>query len=257
MSRRAGRAICVGLTLVACGVAFVAAASAADAPTAPPPLAAVADTYDAGRVAIGVPVTHTYELHDTGSTALAITVKATCGCTTTDYDELVPAGGTGKVTAVLDTRHVRGRVAKTLHVTTDDPAQPPLTLTMIAETIRFLDVLPSATPVLRAPVGALKPLVLTVTAPDGKPFAIVRVEDDPDLRARVEAGTTPFTVVAAEPSDRDFTATAVAAEDGRAWDVTLRYARAADRHGPVNAVLAITTDEPTQPSILVRIAGEL
>ena len=335
MKRLAARAIVAGLTSFAGLVAFVGAARAADAPTTAPPLAAVADTYDAGRVAIGVPVTHTYELRNTGSTALEIRVKATCGCTTTDYDKSVAPGGTGKVTAVLDTTHVRGRVAKTLHVTTTDPTQPPLTLTMIAETIRLLDVLPSETPVLRGPVGALQPLVLTVTAPDGNPFAIVDVEDDAELRARVEpadppakeghrryhvtltpkpdlavgtytptitlvttlapvqrfplrstivvsgpltarpaqlrvrsattpmrvrittTGAAPFSVVAAEPSDRDFTATATAAEDGHAWDVTLRYAGAADRHGPVNAVLAITTDEPTQPKILVRIAGEL
>ncbi|MEO6025998.1 MAG: DUF1573 domain-containing protein [Candidatus Binatia bacterium] len=316
MKRRPGRAIVAGLAIVgglaplACLVAIVGPASAIDTPSATPPLAAVADTYDAGRVPVGVPVTHTYELRNTGSTALQIHVQATCGCTSTDYDKFVPPSGTGKVTAVLDTTHVRGRVSKTLHITTNDTAQPPLTLTMIAETIRLLDVLPSETPVLRAPVGALKPLVLTVTAPDGNPFAIVRVEDDPDLRARVDpadppakdghrryhvtltpkpdlavgtytptitlvttlatvqrfplqttivvsgplttlpsqlrvrsattpmhvritkAGATPFTVVAAEPSDHDFTATATAAEDGHAWDVTLRYAGAADRHGP-------------------------
>ncbi len=78
------------------------------------------------------------------------------------------------------------------------------------------------------------------------------------MRVRItKAGAAPFKIVAAQPSDRDFTATATAAADGHAWDITLTYAGAADRHGPVNAVLAITTDEPTQPMLLVRIAGEL
>lgn len=308
---------------------------ATDAPPAPPPLSAVADTFDAGRVAIGPPVTHTYELRNSGNVPLPITVTTSCGCTTTDYDKIVPAGGVGKVTAVLDTTHVRGRVTKTIRVTTNAAVQTALALTLIAETIRLLDVLPSDTPTLRAPVGNLKPLALTVTAPDARPFTIVRVEDDPVLAARAEpadppspdgyrryrvtlepkadlavgtytptitlvtslvdaprfalqptivvsgpltalpprllvrsattpvsvritkAGATPFTVLAAESSDRDFAASSAVAEDGHAWDVTVRYVGAASRHGPVNAALKITTDEPTQPMLLVVIAGEL
>jgi hypothetical protein len=310
----------------------------ADDPLAAPALVAPEATWDAGRVDVGTRVTHTYELRNQGPRLLTLTVKTTCGCTTTDFDQRIPAGGTGKVTAVLDTTHVRGRVVKTIRVTTDDASQPAVPLTLIAEVMHALDVLPTDQPVLRAPVSALQPMELTVAAPDGAPFAIVRVEEDPLLAVTVRpdaAGTPPagehrrhrltltpkrdlavgtytptvtlvttrpkaerfelrptilvtgpiatmptqlelraaaapmsvrvftesagvsFHVLTAEATDPDFHADVVTVEDGRTYDITVRYAGPAERQGRMNAALKVTTDEPRQRLVLIRFSGNL
>jgi hypothetical protein len=299
------------------------------------PLTALAPTYDAGTVQVGVPVQHVYELRNAGPSALAIDVKASCGCTTTDFDRTIPAGGTGHVSATLDTQNLRGPVAKTIHVTTGDAGAPPLVLTMRATVMGLLHVTPTDKPIVRRSVGDTRALELTVAAPDGTPFSIARVEDDPILRATVapadrattgaarrfrvtltpkadlavgtytptvtlvttvakaerftltptivvagpltvmppqlhvrscvarpsvhitKAGSSPFTVLAAEVSDRDFSAEAAPTEGGHAWDVTLRYTGKPDRHGPLDATLTIATDEPTQPKVVVAVTGEL
>jgi hypothetical protein len=299
-----------------------------------PALEAPAPTYDAGTVAIGTSVRHTYELRNTGTTPLALTVKASCGCTTTDFDPVIPPGGTGHLTASLDTRHLRGPVTKKIHVTTDDPAQPAVELSIQVRAVGVLEVLPTETPILRRSVAALRPMVLFVSAPDDAPFTIPSVEDDPVLRATVEpadppspeghrryrviltpkadlaigtykplvtlvttvpkaerfalkptivvAGplsvwpwqlrirscTTPaavritkadgtFKILGATVSDHDFVVDTVPEKNGQAWDVTLRYVGKPDRHGPVNAAVTITTDEPLQPTVTVGVGGEL
>ncbi len=298
-------------------------------------LEAIASRFDAGRVEAGTQVRHTYELRNIGTKPLQILAKPECGCTTTDYDREIPAGGTGKITAVLDTTHMRGRVEKIVNVRTNDPDQRVLTLTIIADSQPALVVEPSERPTLRGPSRMLAPAVLTVHAPDGAAFRITGVEDDAMLRATVvpldpavagnhrryqvtltpAAGLAvgshtpkavlltslaaaprfdlaptivvigplvavpaqlrvgpahgpvavritasdgaPFQVLRAEPSDRDFSAEAVAVAGEPAWNVTVRYTGKPERRGPLNAVLTITTDAPAQPIVVVRLAGKL
>jgi hypothetical protein len=154
-------------------------------PVVPPTLSAVAPRWDAGRVEAGTQLTHTYELRNRGTTPLPILVKPQCGCTTTDYDRVIPAGGTGKVTVALDTSRMRGRVEKAIDVTSNDQNGHVLTLTILADSVRTLVVSPTDTPTVRGTIGALHPIELTVAAPDDARFEIRRVEDAPSLRVHV------------------------------------------------------------------------
>ncbi len=325
----------IGPAVTALALVALAVAAAAEPETAAT-LVAPAPSYDAGSVEAGTSVTHTFELVNRGSKPVAISVKADCGCTTTDYDPSIPPGGTGKVTAALDTRRVRGRVSKAVRVRTDDPSQPPVVLTITVEASRALDVHPNDHPLLRGAIGAVAPLELTVAAPDGAPFEIVRVEDDPALRAAVapladpnatpSAGTgrryrvtltpsptlavgthhpkvtlittrpkaerfeleatvvvtgpltvtpqmlqiesqkpqgilrittsrpaTPFHVLGVEAGNPAFTAKLVTVEKGRRYQVEVGYQKtASDR--PANTLIKISTDEPSQPLLLVRVS---
>jgi hypothetical protein len=298
-------------------------------------LHAVAPSFDAGKVEAGTPVEHTYVLRNDGPKTLQVVAKPGCGCTTTSYDREIPPGGTGKVTARLDTTDLRGRVEKTIDIISNDPSGRALTLTLIADSQRALIVEPNDRPLLRGPIHRVSPAVVTVRAPDGAAFRITRVEDEAALRAKVVAlddavkgahrryqvtltpeanlavgyhkpnvtlvtslrkaprfalqptivvvgplvtmpqqlhvgpGVTTvgvrvtasdgagFKVLRAECSDRDFTATIAAVADEPAWDVTVRYTGTPGRRRPVNGVLRIFTDAPSQPLVIVRLAGRL
>jgi hypothetical protein len=181
----------VRAALFAAAVALVCLAvplGAAAAEGAPGTLTAAEPRFDAGRVEAGTKVSHTYELRNPGTTDIPIYVKASCGCTATEYDRVIPAGGTGKVTAVLDTTRMRGKVEKSIDVSHDKEGGRLLTLTILAEPVRALLVEPTDQPALRGPAGALKPIVLTVQAPDDTPFEITAVETD----AAVTASIQPF-----------------------------------------------------------------
>jgi hypothetical protein len=154
-----------------------------ETPPAAPPLAAVAPTWDAGRVEAGTQLRHTYELRNRGDRPLQILVTASCGCTTTEYDHEIAAGGVGTVTALVDTSRLRGRSQKTLSVTTNDPAQPAVILTIASDVQRALLLEPDDMPYLRGPAATMKPVELTVRTPDDAPFTITGVEDEPAMRA--------------------------------------------------------------------------
>lgn len=299
-------------------------------------LSAPAPRFDAGRVDAGTRVTHTYELRNSGAAPMPIVVTAQCGCTTTDYDRVIPAGGVGRVTVLLDTTHMRGKIEKLVDVASNDAAAPHLSLAILAESSRPLVVLPVDPPTLRGPIGTLQPVEITVSAPDEAPFEIVRVEDEPNLRARAVpldgaagaphqrwrvvltpradlpvgshettltlvttlptakrfvlqpmilvagplvatptqlhlradgaplavrvtavSGVASFRVLHAEVSDPDFQTEIVAGVDTNTWDVRVRYVGKPARHGPVNAMVKLTTDVPTQPEVLVRLSGKL
>lgn len=177
----------VVLFVAALVLAWVAPFSrAAAAEGDPRSLTAVAPRFDAGRIEAGTKVSHTYELRNPGTTDIPIVVKASCGCTATEYDRVIPAGGTGKVTAVLDTTRMRGRVEKSIDVMNEKEGGRLLTLTILAEPVRALFVDPTDQPTLRGPVGALKPIVLTVSAPDDVPFEITAVETDAPVTATIQ-----------------------------------------------------------------------
>lgn len=229
--------------LAAAAIVLAAVLATSGRAADPPPLEALAPRHDAGRVEAGTEVRHTYELRNRGTRPLAITVKPGCGCTTADYDERILPGATGKVTAVLDTTHMRGRVEKIVDVFTDDPMQPVITLTIAAESVRALVVEPGDQPSLRGQVGKLSPLTLTVRAPDDAPFAITGIDDDPVLRA------------AFAPADE-----APGAAPHRRWRVTLTPS-AALPIGIHRATITLRTTAPraerfAMPSTVV-VAGPL
>ncbi len=220
-------------------------------------------------------------------------------------------------------------------MTTNDPTQPVVTLTLVVNSGRALVVEPHDPPALQGPVHRVPPAVLSISAYDGAAFRIDRVVDDPTLRAavapldaavrgahhryqvtltpsadlavgsyhpsvtlftshpnaprfelgpsivvtgpllvhplelRVGHGVTTvaarvqaadgvaFRVLAAVCTDPNFSASFIPVANEPAWDVVVRYTGPSTHHGPVNAVVQITTDAPTQPLVLVRLLGRV
>ena len=59
------------------------------------------EVYDFGKIPQGKPVTHIFEVTNTGKSALTISnVQASCGCTTPEWekDQPIPPGGKSKIT---------------------------------------------------------------------------------------------------------------------------------------------------------------
>ena len=109
----------------------------------------------------------------------------------TEFDKVIPPGGVGKITASLDTSHYKGPITKSVVVTSNDPATSQVVLALKAEVMSAIDVAPTETPVLRTVVGEPRPMELTVSAADGKPFDILAVQADPSVGVTV--GPTPGT----------------------------------------------------------------
>lgn len=100
---------------------------------------------DFGSVEQGTPVTHVFELRNTGDTMLRISsVKSSCGCTAAVVSESdVSPGGEARVLATLDTGRLAGRTTKVLSVYSDDPQLPVAALTLTGEVLADLVLSPN------------------------------------------------------------------------------------------------------------------
>jgi archaellum component FlaG (FlaF/FlaG flagellin family) len=128
------------VAVLALAIALSAGLAAAD-----PRLGIEEPVSDFGTVEQGTPVTHVFQLKNTGDTALRISnVKSSCGCTAavvSDHD--VQPGGEARVLATLDTSRVAGRTTKVLSVYSDDPQVPVAALTLTGTVLADLTLTPN------------------------------------------------------------------------------------------------------------------
>ena len=98
-------------------------ATASDAPKnmAPSGVTWTEDSFTFGDVEKGHPATHVFTFKNTSKQTVTVTnVKASCGCTATDYTKTpIKPGATGIVTATYNAAH-EGNFTKTITVTISD-----------------------------------------------------------------------------------------------------------------------------------------
>ena len=93
--------------------------------TATAPIAWKSELIDLGEIPQNKPKSIDFEFKNTGKTAVVITnVKASCGCTATDYTKTpIQPGQTAKVTATYNAA-AKGAFTKTVTVTTNAEETP-------------------------------------------------------------------------------------------------------------------------------------
>ena len=92
-------------------------------PTDRPKLAIASLEHSFGSVKAGTPLKYSFVIKNEGKTDLEILkVAPSCGCTTSSFDKVIPAGKEGKITlAVENTEGYKGEVTKSATVATNDP----------------------------------------------------------------------------------------------------------------------------------------
>lgn len=88
------------------------------------------EVYDFGKIPQGKPVTHIFEVTNSGKSALKINnVQASCGCTTPEWDKDndIPAGGSSKITVGYNAA-AEGPFTKFITVTYGDNLSKQITI---------------------------------------------------------------------------------------------------------------------------------
>lgn len=102
---------------------------------------------DLGLVREGEKPTATFEIQNLGAKDLIIEdVRTTCGCTTvelSDEERIVKPQESRKIVAIFDSKGRVGKQRKPVIVKVNDPEEPQLTLTLVAEVVSLFKVLPS------------------------------------------------------------------------------------------------------------------
>jgi len=116
------------LVFVVCSILSVGAAVLAS-----PMIAVDEDVLNFGEVLEGIAVVHTFVLSNIGDETLLITdVQVTCGCTTTALEKMELAPGESvDLEVTLDTAGFGDTIAKSVRISSNDPATPLLTLQII------------------------------------------------------------------------------------------------------------------------------
>lgn len=97
--------------------------------------------HDFGTVQEGNVVDYTFKFVNKGSGPLKISnVKTTCGCTTALVSgELIAPGKEGTLDVKLDTKHRVGKLSRRITVSSNDPANPDMVLTIFADVQKGTD----------------------------------------------------------------------------------------------------------------------
>ncbi len=93
------------------------------------------------------------------------------------YDPVIPAGGSGKLTAKVKTHASQsGHLTKVVTVTTDDPVAKTIQLKMSFDVKPAIEVKPEARPQLEAIEGGTASKTLVLHRVDGKPLEVTRID---------------------------------------------------------------------------------
>jgi len=109
---------------------------------------------DLGQLPKGSSAVARFELRNAGDADLRVLdVRSGCACTIATYDELIPPGGVGYVTATLLTETLNGPVGQGISLRTNDPTSPSVALVVRAEVVTAVRILPEKPIVLRNQPG--------------------------------------------------------------------------------------------------------
>lgn len=196
--------------------------------------------HDFGKVPPRDVLVHTFEIRNTGSEPLRVLgVESSCTCTVARFDEVIAPGGTGTVTAEVDTRSLDGQTTGILTVRTNDPDVPALRLLTQVVVEPVLGARPGYgrwSYVHGEPEGTI---TQSVFALDGKDFRVLRVVAPEQFRTSFRP--------AAEDELRDGVA-------GPQWRVAATLDAAAPV-GPITGFLEVHTDHPEQPVTRIPLSG--
>lgn len=149
------------------------------------------DSHDYGRIMYGETVTEEFVITNTGDETLVIEkIKSSCDCTRAlKGSSEVPPNGKTKIVAAFDTTGLKpGRTKREIIVHTNDPQNPAIKLTLLADVVREIIVDPP-TLALRLPEEAAGALFsLKVTNLSDKPCSIKGLQVP---EGEVEASMSP------------------------------------------------------------------
>src|SRR5260370_10091617 len=145
-----------------------------------------------------------FKYQNTGSTPVHFkSVKASCGCTTTQSQkEVVSPGEKGEIVATLNIGDRTGQQMKTVTVQTDDPnpAQATTVLTLKANILQALEIKPTFV----YWQGGEEPKTKKISIKASKDFPAKNItvkSNNPSFEAKVEAGAAGEWTIEVTPKD--------------------------------------------------------
>ena len=216
-------------------------ADTAATPTALAPKAVAVDPVkDFGTVQPGPTIRHDFVIRNEGTAPLELVgAVPSCECTVTEFDRIIPPGGTGKVSASLDTRVLTGPSKGVIEVTTNDLANLTLTLTTQVNVHHLLLARPGYARWNMVQGEKEGTIGQTMWSQDGKEFEVLEVVAPGFIRT----GFRPAQEAELRPG-----------VDGSQWRLELTVDSWAPT-GPIAGFVEVKTNHPAQPVMRLPVSG--
>ena len=221
--------------------AFPGGALAEDAPQ--PSIMIPEPIGDLGEVIEGESRQHVFEVVNEGDSPVTINeVRPTCGCTVASYDEVIPAGGTGKITVDFDTTGLKGGISKMLTVFTSDPANPRIELALKVKILSHLHFNPGLARFMKAQGHEAGQVTQLFYSSDFEELEIKKIESP------MEALKVEYRPATEEERRED-------AGPGNQYVLTLTFDYNKAPVGPLLGDLVIRTNHPKQEIGRMPVSG--
>ena len=231
-------------------VGWVSLVVHAQEPESGPRARVVEPAIDLGSVFVGSPAEVEFVVANDGGEVLRILEASTgCDCLLAEFDKTVAPGQTGRVRASLLTDQLRGVVAKSVLLRTNDPRQPRITLTIRAHVDSAIALLPMSTMYLRERDGQPPVGRILIRAEDADVAALAPSDVRPS-----EPWLTASVVRLERPRERGLGLPAARPGD---WLLEVRFRDDEVRFGRQAGTVAFRTGVARQPSAEVVVESNI
>jgi len=196
---------------------------------------------DAGLVVRGEHSEHIFEISNEGDRPLEVVeVDPACGCTVVDYDKTIAPGATGKLVATLNTKGLRGPVARTVRVFTNDSRNAQINLVIKANVRAYVEVAPGYARFLAVLGQGADTVKQTIYSDEPGELAVTKV-------------TSPYPFIEARayeaPEDQR-----LVGRTGRQWILELDLAEGAPE-GAFADFIEVEVEHPQMKLLRVPVSG--
>jgi len=199
---------------------------------------------DYGTVPKGDDLVWDFVAKNEGKTDLVIDqVKPSCGCTVANFDKSIKPGATGKISLKVETKNFSGPISKSATVTSNDPANPNMTLVLKAIVKPYVDILPQGYVRFSALQGEASTQSVTLVTEEKAPFKVEKV-DTPADKAWLKAKISPV-------AEKDRT-------PGKGDNVQYKIDITLEKDAPVgllNEKVVAYTNVPKAPTVEITVSG--
>ncbi len=210
-----------------------------------PRLSLVEPVKDFGTVPKGEKLDWSFEIKNTGTSDLEIlAAKPACGCTVADFDKVIKPGGTGKVTAHVDTTNFAGPISKAVMLETNDPSAPSAQITISAIVKPYVEAFPNGFVRFNMIQGDTEKQSVTLYSEEETPFEIVKIETPSEW---IKADYAKLDSASALPK------VGRAGQNQYRLDITVGGDDA--KIGPLAEKIHIVTNSKHQPEYWVSVTG--
>ncbi len=211
-----------------------------------PRLTIIEPVKDYGTIPKGDKLDWSFVVKNTGTSDLQIiSAKPGCGCTVADFDKVIKAGETGKVSAHVDTTNFAGPIAKTITLETNDPSTPTAQLTIHAVVKPYVEAYPAGFVRFNMLQGETDSQTVTLYSEEEEPFTITKVESPVDW----------IKVDYKKVDDASQMAPGVGRQGQAQYRLNITTGGADAKVGPIAEKIKITTSSKHQPEYLVSVSG--